>query len=238
MGGAPVGPDAFVRAFTADALDGFTERLMALPGADPQVAYGLLRTCMSSAPVFLAQVTSPLLMHDLFERFDESMEECAMALLVLPAHEELACGKARRERARKRLQLLIRLKGGGVVCGSASRHRLLLLCGMLGEEGRAALHAYRRAHTVAADTHARVLEALGPASRLTASVEDLVCRVDPLLLLRPQHFVEVLTEADEEGQKMQKQLTHAAQAVLADKLYQELATGAGHAATQDLVAAC
>ena len=59
MGGAPVGPDAFVRAFTADALDGFTERLMALPGADPQVAHGLLRTCVSSAPVFLAQVTPP-----------------------------------------------------------------------------------------------------------------------------------------------------------------------------------
>ena len=74
--------------------------------------------------------------------------------------------------------------------------------------------------------------------RLTASVEDLVCRAEPLVLLRPQHFVEVLMEADEEGQKMQKQLTHAAQAVLADKLHQELATGAGDAATQDLVAAC
>ena len=33
----------------------------------------------------------------------------------------------------------------------------------------------------AADTHARVLQALGPASRFTASVEDLVCRADPLL---------------------------------------------------------
>ncbi len=45
-------------------------------------------------------------------------------------------------------------------------------------------------------------------------------------------------EEDEDGQKMQKRLTHVAQAVQADKLHQELVTGAGDAATQDLVAAC
>ncbi len=193
-------PDAFIRAFTADALELFTERLMALPGADPQVAYGLLRMCVSSAPVFLAQVTPPPLhTHDLFEWFDESMVECATALLVLPGHEELACGKARREQAHKRLQLPIRLKGGGVasITGSASCHRVNLLCGMLGEQGRAALRVHQRVHTVCGG-HARTRAAgFGPASRLTASVEDLVCRADPLVLLRLQHFVEVLMEADE-----------------------------------------
>ncbi len=44
----------------------------------------------------------------------------------------------------------------------------------------------------AADAHARVLQPLGPASRLTASVEDLVCRADPLVLLRPQYFVDTV----------------------------------------------
>ena len=91
---------------------------------------------------------------------------------------------------------------------------------------------------VAADTHARVLQVLGPVSRLTAAVEELVCRADPLVLLRPQHFVEVLLGEDEDGQRMQKRLTHVAHAVLADRLHQELVTGAGDAATQDLVAAC
>ena len=43
---------------------------------------------------------------------------------------------------------------------------------------------------------------------------------------------------DEVGQKMQKLIAHVAHAVLADKLHQELATGSGDAATQDLLAAC
>ncbi len=44
-----------------------------------------------------------------------------MALLVLPGHEELACGESRLERARRRLQLPIRHKGGGVA-SVALRH--------------------------------------------------------------------------------------------------------------------
>ena len=239
VGGAPVGTDAFVCEFTADTLDGFKERIMALPGMDPQVGYGLLRMSVSSAPVFLAQVTPPLLTHDLFEQFDESMVDCAMALLVLPGHEELACGESRLERARRRLQLPIRHRGGGVA-SVALRHPIAYFSSLAASASK---DEFLSEHIdgltrVAADTHARVLQALGPASRLTASVEALVCRADPLVLLRPQHFVEVLMEEDEDGQKMQKRLTHVAQAVQADKLHQELVTGAGDAATQDLVAAC
>jgi len=92
--------------------------------------------------------------------------------------------------------------------------------------------------TFAADTHARVLHVLGPPSTHTESVEELVCRTDPLILLRLAHFVEALMEADEADTCLQKRLAHAAQAVRADALQHELQQAAGDMATADLVAAC
>ena len=114
------------------------------------------------------------------------MVDCAMALLVLPGHEELACGKARRERARKRLQLPIRHKGGGVA-SVALRHPIAYFSSLAASASKDKLLSEHidGLTRVVADTHARVLQALGPASRLTASVEALVCRADPLVLLRP-----------------------------------------------------
>ena len=66
IGGGPVGTDDFVRDFAADVLGHFEERLTALPGMNPQVGFGLLRVSVSSAPVHLAQLTPPLLTHQLF----------------------------------------------------------------------------------------------------------------------------------------------------------------------------
>jgi hypothetical protein len=129
----------------ADTLDGFKERIMALPGMDLQVGYGLLCMSVFLAPVFLSQVTPPLLTHDLFERFDESMVDCATALLGLPWHEELAC-ESRLERAQRRLQLPIRHKGGGVASVALRYSIAYLLADSFGEQGRVLLRAHRRAH--------------------------------------------------------------------------------------------
>ena len=82
----------------------------------------------------------------------------------------------------------------------------------------------------AADTHARVLAAVGPAGRHTETIEDLIGRDDPLVLLKPHYFVNALLVRDDK--RIQRALTYVAHKVQAEALDQELARGVGPGATQ------
>ena len=224
-------------SFTREQLHGYTHRIEALIGMDPQVAFGLLRTCVASAPIFLAQTTPPLLTHELFEEFDNKMVECAWRLLTLPGHEELVCDDTRRERARQRLGLPIRQRGVGIAPVSL-RHALayfssVAACVATDEKLAGLIQGLER---FAADTHTRVLQVLGPTSHLTQAVEPIICRTDPQVLLRPQYFMELLANRDDA--RLQRALTHAAQAVRAQTLLHELSTRSGMEAEHDLIAAC
>ena len=237
IAGAPVGTDDFVTSFTREQLHGYAQRIEALCGMDPQVAFCLLRMCVASAPIFLAQTTPPLLTHNLFEEFDNRMIECAWRLLTLPGHEELLCDDSRRERARQRLGLPIRHRGVGIA-PMAFRHAIayfssVAVC-MASDKTLAGL--IQGLERFAEDTHQRVLDVLGPASRLTQAVEPIICRTDPQVLLRPQYFMELLEDRDDK--RLQRPLTHAAHAVQAQTLHLELSARHGLEAEHDLVAAC
>ena len=101
------------------------------------------------------------------------------------------------------MQLPIRHKGGGITA-SAQRHPLAYFSSVASS---ASVDELLSAHIdglarMAADTHERVLRVLGPPSRFTESVEELLCRADPLVLLKPQHFTEVRMHADSDEQRI------------------------------------
>ena len=237
IGGAPVGTDAFIRDFTEEVLDHFEERATALPGINPQVGFGLLRLCVASAPVYLAQVTPPQLTHDLFERFNTRMVDCGLEMLTQPGQPEPSYSAMRRARARQRMQLPLRHKGMGVL-SITLRHPIAYFASVascLVEDKTLARHV-NGLRDFAADTHERVLAAVGPAGRHTETIEDLIGRDDPLVLLKPHYFVNALLVRDDK--RIQRALTYVAHKVQAEALDQELARGVGPGATQDLVAAC
>ena len=68
----------------------------------------------------------------------------------------------------------------------------------------------------ARDTHGRVVALLGPPSPLTRPVHDIVCQDNADILLEPSHFVDLLFENPQ--LRIQKLLSHAAQAVAANAL--------------------
>jgi hypothetical protein len=220
LAGAPIGTDDFVRDYTRECLTHFEKRLFALPGIDPQVGFGLLRSCVASAPTFLTQVTPPLLTADLFEEFDEKMVDCAMQLIRLPGQDPPECSKERIQRATLRLQLPLRHKGAGVT-SVARRHAATFYASVISSAATCdelywnidGLSDY------AADTHARILAKLGPASQKTASVEDIVCRRDSLAMLNVPYFADMFVEEDP---KLNRQLSGTIHAVAAHSLEQDL----------------
>ena len=164
-------------------------------------------------------------------------------LLTLPGGDEPKYSTTRRDRAIKKLQLPIRHNGLGVTSAS-QRHPLayfssLASCVATDPDLANYAHGLRR---FAADTHARVLQVVGPASRHTTAAEPFLKRTDPLVLLDAGHFTELFTEEDADGPKdkvrLQRILSHASQALTAEVLQNELQTAVGQQATADLVHAC
>ena len=237
VAGTPVGTDLFVREFVMDALDTYQERILALPGMNPQVGFGLLRMCVSSAPIFLAQVTPPLITSDLFVDFDSKMVDCGLQLLTLPGHDEPAHSAERRERARTRMQLPISHQGAGI-SSITLRHPLAYFASIACSAACDKLLAdhIEGLQRFAADTHQRVLQVMGPPSTHTEPIEDMLCRANPLVLMDPPHFVDILMHR--EDKRLQRALTHAAHAIKAASLHRDLASRTGDCATFDLIAAC
>ena len=233
-----MGTDEFTRTIVRDTLEGYAQRVAALQGMDPQVGFGLLRMCVSSAPIFLAQVTPPLLVGDLFEDFDRRIQESALQLLLLQGHEELACSEERTARALERLSLPIRLRGAGITSISL-RHPIayfasVAVCAAADSGLAEHIGGLER---FASDTHARLLQAVGPASRHTEGIEDLIVRAKPDVLLDPAYFVDLLLKRDDKN--IQKPLTRIALTARAQRLHNQLFTrGGGTCADMDLVAAC
>ena len=242
VGGAPLGMDDYVRGFVRDALECMEERIIAVQGLHPQIGFGLLRMCVASAPIFLAQVTPPLLTADLFVDFNTKMVQCGLDLLVLPGAEEPHYSDARRSRAIRRLQLPMRHKGAGI-SSIALRHPLAYFSSLAGS---ALVDDVLAEHMdgltrFAADTHTRVISMLGPRCDHTEDVEDIICRSNPRILLNTQHFRDVIEqrEEDKKDTRIQRVLTHAVESVRADQLHKELMEAKpGHMADSDLVFAC
>jgi hypothetical protein len=237
VGGAPIGTDDFVREFTRDCLNHFEQRLSALPGIDPQTGIGLLRVCVASAPIFLAQVTPPLLTHDLFLDFDEKMQECALQLATLPGQDPPYCSVERLARAKQRLQLPIRHKGAGIL-SVARRHAIAYFSSVVSSsvaEDQLAAHLDGLTR-FGADTHARLLTVVGPVCSTSEPVENLLHRSNANPMLDISHYVDIFLEQPD--LKMQKELSRAAHAHAATVAMGELQGKAGDMATSDLIAAC
>ena len=125
------------------------------------------------------------------------MVECAWRLLTLPGHEELVCDDTRRERARQRLGLPIRHRGVGIT-SMTLRHALghfssVAVCVASDETLAGLIQGLER---FAADTHKRVLDVLGPASRLTQAVEPIIC------------FMELLEDRDDKRLQRHSRTRH------------------------------
>ena len=177
-------------------------------------------------------------MADLFEDFDRKMQECALQLLLLQDHAAPVCSDERTTRALERLALPIRLKGAGIT-SVALRHPIAYFASVAVS---AAVDPGLAKHIMglerfAEDTHARLLLSLGPASRLTDGIEDLIARANPNVLLNPAYFVDLLLKRDDKN--IQKPLTRVAHTARAQRLHDQLfARGGGTCADMDLVAAC
>ena len=241
VGGAPLGTDEYVVEFVRDTLECMEERITAVRDLHPQVGFGLLRMCVASAPIFLAQVTPPLLTGKLFTDFNVKMVQCGLDLLVLPGAREPSYSSERRDRAIRRLQLPLRHKGAGI-SSIDLRHPLAYfssLAGSMVADDVLAEHIDGLSR-FAEDTHTRVIRMLGPSCKHTMEVEDLICRSNSRILLSPQHFRDVIERRDDDQKdtRMQRLLTHAAESVRAARLHDELASKAGHMADCDLVHAC
>ena len=124
------------------------------------------------------------------------------------------CSDERTTRALERLALPIRLKGAGIT-SVALRHPIAYFASVAVS---AAVDPGLAKHIMglerfAEDTHARLLSSLGPASRLTDGIEDLIARASPNVLLNPAYFVDLLLKRDDKN--IQKPLTRVAHTLFA-----------------------
>jgi hypothetical protein len=246
LGGAPIGTDEYCSEFVAKRLSELEERLTALPGINPQVGMALLRVCVASGPVYLAQVTPPLLVDGLFEEFDSKMNACALRILSLPrAAPAPACSDDRLARAHKRLQLPIRHAGAGIL-SIAVRHAAAYFASVassLCTDETLQQHAAgleRFAH----DTHQRLLDRVGRMTPETADIEPILQRgQDNAMLNFPLYqrlFLERKAARRENWKlqelKLQRELSRAIYGRIAEEvLAEEQTVGSKHVHADDMV---
>ena len=78
---------------------------------------------------------------------------------------------------------------------------------------------------------------LGQPSPTTRAVEGIICRTDPNILLKPNHFVELLL--NDPDLRTQRALSHAVHTILADQLHQTMLNrGDTDCGDADLIAHC